>query len=337
MEMEDKILLAHGSGGYMTNKLIEKVILKHLNNEILASLGDSARMELEGQRICFTTDSYTVDPIFFPGGDIGSLSVYGTVNDLAVSGAKPLFLSLSFILEEGLGIKTLKKILTSISTACREAGVKIVTGDTKVVPKNKGDRIYINTSGIGLYNYPEKIGPERISPGDVIILNDTMGEHGISVLLARENFGIQAEILSDSQPLNLLIEKIKESRGEIHCMRDATRGGVGTILLELASQSGMDFDIDETRLPIKPEVQGVCEILGLDPLYIACEGRFLLFCPEERADTILSLMKNHVKGARPEIIGRVAGQGTGRVLLRTSIGGMREIDLPDGELIPRIC
>jgi len=333
----DKIRLAHGSGGLLTSELIDKSILKYLSNDILACLGDSAYLQLQGETICFTTDSHTVDPIFFPGGDIGSLSVYGTVNDLTVSGAKPLYLSLSFIIEEGLGMGEFTRILQSISFACRKAGVKVVTGDTKVVPKNKGDKIYINTSGIGIYDYPQKISPERISVGDVIILNGSIGEHGISVLLAREDFRIDAEITSDSQPLNLVVEKIKEAHKGIHCMRDATRGGVGTVLLELASQSGMDFEIFETEIPIKDSVKGVCEILGLDPLYIANEGKFLLFCHERDAHQILDLIKNSSEDACPAIIGRVVARGTGRVYLRTHIGGTREMDMPVGELIPRIC
>ncbi len=337
MEKNDRFLLAHGDGGLLTNKLIDATILKYLNNDILACLGDSANLPWPGEKICFTTDSYTVDPIFFPGGDIGSLSVYGTVNDLAVSGAKPLYLSLSFIIEEGFRMGEFTKILRSISTACRKAGVKVVTGDTKVVPKNKGDKIYINTSGIGIYDYPRAIGPGSISTGDVIILNGSIGAHGISVLLAREDFGIEANIVSDSQPLNLIIETLTAANKNIHCMRDATRGGVGTVLLELASQSGLDFEISETEIPIEDSVHGVCEILGLDPLYIANEGKFLLFCEEKDANQILDLIKNSSENARPAIIGRVTGKGTGRVRLRTSIGGTREIDMPVGGLLPRIC
>ena len=329
--MNEKILLSHGSGGLLTKKLIDDLIVKKLKNEILEELNDSAFIKLNKDKIYFTTDSYVVNPIFFPGGDIGSLAIHGTVNDLAVSGAKPLFLSLSFIIEEGLEIEIFERILNSISLACKNSNVKIVTGDTKVVPKGACDKIYINTSGIGIYNYHKKIAPEEIKEGDVIIVNKSIAEHGIAVLLAREEFDIETDIKSDSQPLNLEIEKLKENLKNIKCMRDATRGGIGTILLELATQSNKNFEIYETEIPVNDNVRGVCEILGFDPLYIANEGVFVLFVSEDEAEDALKILKNG------KIIGRVIENVTGRVFLKTEAGGLRELDMPAGELIPRIC
>ncbi len=327
----DKILLSHGSGGLLTKKIIDEIIVEKLKNNILEELNDSAILDVSNKKICFTTDSYVVNPIFFPGGDIGSLAVYGTVNDLSVSGAKPLYLSLSFIIEEGFLMGDFIKIVESISDACKKANVKIVTGDTKVVPKGKGDKIYINTSGIGIYSYSKNLSPKEIAPGDIIILNGSIAEHGLAVLLSRENLDIEADIKSDSQPLNIEIEKILKNSENVRCMRDATRGGVGAILKELAIAGKIDFEIYEDKIPIKPQVKGICEILGLDPLYIANEGKFVIIAHKDEKDTILKHLKNGVA------IGYVKSKGEGRVYLKTKIGGVRELDIPSGELIPRIC
>ncbi len=329
--MSKKILLSHGSGGLLTNKLISETILKYIDNEDVKKLYDSALLNLPSSNICFTTDSYVVNPIYFPGGDIGSLSVCGTVNDLAVSGATPLYLTLSFIIEEGFEIENFEKILQSISNAAKTANVKIVSGDTKVVPKGACDKIFINTSGIGVYNYHRKISPEEIEVNDVIILNKSIAEHGITVLLEREEFDIETNIQSDSKPLNIEIEELKQNLNNIHCMRDATRGGIGTILLELAQQSCKNFVISEKKIPIKDNVKGVCEILGFEPLYIANEGVFLLFVPENESEKALSILKNG------EVIGKVTENGNGRVFMETIVGGLRELDMPTGDLIPRIC
>jgi len=329
--MEDKILLSHGEGGYLTNRLINDLILKYTGNEFTNNLNDSACFQVNEKKLCFTTDSFVVNPIFFPGGDIGSLAVYGTVNDLAVSGARPLYLSLSFIIEEGFEIKEFEKILRSIKKASEKAKIKIITGDTKVVPKGNCDKIFINTSGIGIYDYHCGISPAIIEEDDVIIINKSIGEHGLAVLLARENFQIDAEIFSDSRPLNIEIEKLKREISSIHCMRDVTRGGLATVLKELAESSKKNFEIFHENIPVKDEVKGVCEILGFDPLYIANEGVFVIFVKKDDAKNVLKILKDG------KIIGRVLKEKEGRVFLKTSIGGVREIDMITNSLIPRIC
>jgi hydrogenase expression/formation protein HypE len=333
----ERILLSHGSGGLFTNELINNVILKYFHNKYVEELNDSALIKINSRKICFTTDSYVINPIFFPGGDIGSLSVHGTVNDLAVAGAKPLYISVSFIIEEGFLFSDFEKILFSIKEAAKEAEVKIVTGDTKVVHRGTCDKIFINTSGIGIYNYEKEISPKNITPGDVIILNGGIAEHGAAILCKREELNIDSDIVSDSAPLNNLIEKLKKISKNIHCMRDATRGGVGVILLELAKESKTDFIINEKFIPIKNNVKAVCDILGLEPLFIANEGKFLLFCKENDAEKILSEMRKDIYGKNAAIIGYVKSFGKGRVFLKTKLETLREIDMPSGELVPRIC
>ncbi len=333
----DRILLSHGSGGLLTNNLIKDVILKYFNNKWLNELNDSALIETNSNKICFTTDSYVINPIFFPGGDIGSLSIHGTVNDLAVSGAKPLYISVSFIIEEGLLFEEFERILSSIKKAAEEANVKIVTGDTKVVHKGTCDKIFINTAGIGIYNYKGNIGADKIMKGDAIIVNGNIAEHGAAILCKREELNVDSDINSDSAPLNNLIERLKNISNNIHCMRDATRGGIGVVLLELAKISGKDFIINERDIPIRANVKAVCEILGLDPLYIANEGKFLLFCDKCDADKILNEMKKDKYGKNAAIIGFVEKEGKGEVNLRTELGSIRIVDMPAGELVPRIC
>ncbi len=334
----DEILLEHGGGGRLSNDLITGVFLPHFRNACLERLEDSAVLNLGDKKICFSTDSYVVDPIFFPGGDIGSLAVHGTVNDLAVCGGKPLCLSTGFILEEGFGMKDLKKIIRSMSEAAALAGVSIVTGDTKVVPRGAADRLFINTSGIGIVDYKGSISVKSIADGDAVLVSGTIGDHGAAILTRREGLGFKSDILSDSAPLNGLVEKILKTSPNIHCMRDATRGGLGAILAEMAQQSGLTISVREQDIPVRDDVRGVCEILGFDPLFLACEGKIALFCPADDAQKVLEIMKGHEYGRNAAIIGTVAaGKDQGRLILKTAIGGSREIDLPLGELVPRIC
>ncbi len=336
----EKIMLEHGSGGLMTGELISGTFLRHLANRHLELLEDSAVLELGTQKLCFTTDSYVVSPIFFPGGDIGSLAVHGTVNDLSVCGGRPLFLSAGFILEEGFSCSDLDRILRSMSEAAAKAGVQIVTGDTKVVPRGSGDGVFINTSGIGIVEYPGRLSVKAIEPGDVVIVNGTVGDHGAAILSARESLRITSEVLSDSAPLNGLVSEILQAAPSIHCMRDATRGGLGAILTEMAGASGACISIRERDIPVKEAVRGICEILGFDPLFLANEGKLAVFCPGRDASRVLDVMRKHDFGRESAIIGEVlekAPPGKGRVILRTVIGGERVIDLPSGELVPRIC
>jgi hydrogenase expression/formation protein HypE len=333
----DKILLEHGGGGLLSNELIAEKFLPRFNNTYLERLEDSAVLTIGSQKFCFTTDSYVVSPIFFPGGNIGSLAVHGTVNDLSVCGGKPLYLSTGFILEEGFPVDSLDKIIQSMADAASDAGVKIVTGDTKVVPRGAADGIFINTSGIGIVEYQGLLSIKNIQPGDVIILNGTIGDHGAAIMKARENLNLTADILSDSAPLNDLIANILKASPNIHCMRDATRGGLGAILAEIAKSAKVQIAVSERDIPVQENVRGVCEILGLDPLFLANEGKMVLFCPKADAQKVLSVMKSHKYGQRAAIIGSVIASDKGRVVITTSIGGERIVDLPTGELVPRIC
>ena len=333
----ERILLEHGGGGLLSNELISKMFLPFFRNEYLDRLEDGAVFEMGNTKLCMSTDSYVVKPLFFPGGDIGSLAVHGTVNDLAMCGGKPLFLSAGFILEEGFPMDDLGKIIASMSAAASRAGVQIVTGDTKVVNRGAADGLYINTSGIGLITYGQSISVRSILPGDVVIINGTIGDHGAAILAQREDLGLESDILSDSAPLNGLVEKILAASAHVHCMRDATRGGLGAILAEIAGQSGLEITLDENLLPIRDDVQGICEILGFDPLFLANEGKMAIFCSEAEADKILAIMHAHEYGREALVIGNVAGKSRGRLIMKTLIGGMREVDLPTGELVPRIC
>jgi hydrogenase expression/formation protein HypE len=333
----DEILLAHGSGGRLTSDLIASKFLPHLGNDLLEVLGDSAVFSLGDRRLCFTTDSYVVNPIFFPGGNIGSLAVHGTVNDISVCGGRPMFLSAGFILEEGFPMAHLEAVIEAMAGAAREAGVKIVTGDTKVVAKGSADKIFINTSGVGVIEYPEEISVRQIREGDVIIVNGTIGDHGAAILSVREELKFVSGLMSDCASLNGLIHGILGVCPSVHFMRDATRGGLGAILSEVASSANIRIEISEKAIPVKEEVRGLCEILGLDPLYIANEGKVVLFCPAAEGEKVLSFMKGHALGKDAALIGEVKSLGQKRVILHTAIGGSREIDLPVGELIPRIC
>jgi len=333
----DKVLLEHGSGGLLSNELIAGTFLPSFKNSYLERLEDSAVLSIGSQKFCFTTDSYVVSPVFFPGGDIGSLAVHGTVNDLAVCGGKPLFMSAGYILEEGFPFASLAKIVQSMASAAARAGIQIVTGDTKVVSRGAVDGIFINTSGIGLIEYGAPLSMKSIQPGDVVILNGTIGDHGSAIMQSRDNLGLEADIISDSAPLNGLIAEILRTSPEIHCMRDATRGGLGAILAEIAASAGVLINVSEQDIPVGENVRGICEILGLDPLFLANEGKVVVFCPAAEAAKVLAVMKEHEFGRNSAIIGNVEESGKGRVVLKTSIGGERVVDLPTGELVPRIC
>lgn len=333
----DKILLEHGGGGLLSGELISGHIVPHFQNQFLKLLEDSAVLPMGDHTLCFTTDSYVVSPLFFPGGNIGSLAVHGTVNDLSVSGGTPLYMSCSLILEEGFPLDSLDIIIKSMSGAAKEAGVIIVTGDTKVVARGAADGLFINTAGIGIVDCPNPPAVAAIEPGDVIIVNGTVGDHGAAIMQARKNLSFTPEILSDSAPLNGLIARLMQATPNIHCMRDATRGGLGAILADIASTRKLCFRVDESAVPLRDTVRGACEILGLDPLFLANEGKMVLFCPEADAGAVLDVMTRHRYGEKAAVIGRVSDEGRRGVILKTVIGGERMIDLPTGELVPRIC
>jgi hydrogenase expression/formation protein HypE len=336
-----QILLAHGSGGKMSHKLIEDIFLKHFNNKTLKAGTDSAILKLKSQdkKLAFTTDSFVVNPIIFSGGDIGKLAVCGTLNDLAVSGAKPLYLTASFIIEEGLEIETLETIVKSMATEAKKAGVKIVTGDTKVVEKGKCDKIFINTAGIGLLD--ESLSHlsfgNNIQEGDKIIINGTIADHGMSIMTARENLTPESPIKSDCAPLNGLIQEALISSNEINFMRDATRGGLATVLVELAQKTSLGIEINEENIPISSEVEGICELLGFDPLHVANEGKIVLVVSEKHAEKVLKTLKTHKFGKNAAIIGEITKNHPQEVVLNTTIGGQRLLDMLSGEQLPRIC
>ncbi len=333
---DESILLAHGSGSRLSHNLIEKYLLPPLTNPLLARLDDSAVFDLAG-RLAFTTDSYVVSPIFFPGADIGKLAICGTVNDLSMSGAAPLYLSLSFIIEEGLTIAELKKVIESVKAAAEEAGVKIVTGDTKVVNRGSADKLFINTSGIGVISEGVDISGANAKVGDKIIISGAIGDHGIAVMSQREGLKFSVPIKSDCAPLNRLVaEMIKASR-RIHCLRDPTRGGLATTLNEFAAQSRVGIMIEEAKIPIHEAVRGACELLGFDPLYVANEGKLIAIVAPDDADKILSKIKRNKYGTEAAIIGEVTDQHKGKVILKTRLGASRILDMLSGELLPRIC
>jgi hydrogenase expression/formation protein HypE len=332
-----EILMGHGSGGKLTARLIEQLIVPALKNPHLEPLEDQATVPVGGARVAFTTDSYVVTPLFFPGGDIGELAVNGTVNDLAMGGARPLFLSLAFILEEGLPLADLERVLASIRRAADRAGVLIVTGDTKVVNRGKGDQLFVNTAGIGLPLPGPGLSPARVVAGDAILLSGTVGDHGVAILSQREGLAFGGEARSDTAPLNGLVEAVLEACPEVHAMRDPTRGGLAATLVEIASRRGVGVEVDERAVPVQDAVRGACEILGLDPLHVANEGKLVAFVPEDGAARALEAMRAHPLGRDAARIGRVSAEHGGLVVLRTPIGGERILDLPFGESLPRIC
>lgn len=336
------ITLAHGSGGKATRDLIENVFVSSFDNKYLNQLEDQARFDLtdigkHGKRLALTTDSYVIDPLFVPGGDIGKLAVTGTVNDLAVGGAKPLYLTCSMIIEEGLTMDALRRVVLSMKAAAAEAGVAIVTGDTKVVQRGAADKLFINTAGVGVIPQDVDIRADKARPGDVIIVNGFIGDHGAAIVDARGDMALENTIKSDCQALNGLIERMLDVCPDIHCMRDATRGGVATVLNEFAEASSVAIMLDETAIPVRQEVRGMCEILGLDPLYLANEGKLLAVVPASHADKLIAQMKQHPAGRDSVIIGRVDQSPAGRVILETGFGGSRIIDMLVGEQLPRIC
>jgi len=334
--MNGKILLAHGSGGRMSHELIEKGFLKSLSNPILDRLDDSAVVDFNG-RLAFTTDSFVVSPIFFPGGDIGKLSVCGTVNDLAMVGAAPLYLSLAVIIEEGFPLEDLNRIVDSIKRASAEAGIRVVTGDTKVVTRGGCDKIFVNTAGIGVIPDGIEISASNLRVGDKIILSGTIGDHGIAVLSKREGLDFSARLKSDCAPLNRLVAGMIETSCDIHAMRDPTRGGLATILNEFALQSKVGIRIEESEIKIKDQVRGACEMLGLDPLYIANEGKLVAAVAPEAAEAIVAAMRKNKYGKGAGIIGEVIEGNPGRVIMKTGLGTSRIIDMLTGEALPRIC
>ena len=336
------ITLAHGSGGKAMRDLIDDVFVNGFDNPYLEELEDQARFNLSdlskyGNRLAMTTDSYVVDPLFFPGGNIGKLAITGTVNDLAVGGAKPLYLTCSMIIEEGFAVEKLRKIVKSMKQTADEAGVQIVTGDTKVVNKGAADKLFINTTGIGVIQKNIDIAANRAKVGDVVIINGYVGDHGAAIVDARGEMSLENTIESDCQVLNDLIEKMLIVCPDIHCMRDATRGGVATVLNEFAESSSVCISLDETALPVRTEVRGMCEILGLDPLYLANEGKVIAIVPAAQASTLLKVMQSHPAGVDSAIIGKVSAQPAARVILQTGFGGNRIVDMLVGEQLPRIC
>jgi len=334
--MGDSILLAHGSGGKLSHELVEKRILPFLANPALNKLDDSAVFEASG-RLAFTTDSYVVNPIFFPGGDIGGLAVCGTVNDLAMNGARPLYLSLSAIIEEGFLLSELEQIMQSISKAAEEAEVSIITGDTKVVNRGQADKLFITTSGVGTIPPGVDISGANAKAGDKVLLSGTIGDHGIAVMSQREGLRFSMALESDCAPLNQLVSQMLEVSSKIHCLRDPTRGGLATTLNELARQSKVGIVVEEVEIPVKAEVKAVCELLGLDPIYVANEGKLVAVVDPGDADKVLAQMKQHNYGRDAVIIGEVTGEHPGRVIMRTKLGPSRIVDMLSGELLPRIC
>lgn len=334
---EERILLAHGSGGLLTHDLIRSLFLRRFSNPYLSPLDDSARIETPNGELAFTTDSYAVNPIFFPGGDIGKLAVCGTVNDLAMIGAVPSSLSLSLIIEEGFPLSDLERIVSSIHEAAALAAVEVVTGDTKVVEHGAADRLFINTSGIGWIRPGTSLSGSYAQPGDGILLSGYLGDHEMAILCAREGFEIHPPLESDCAPLNDLVQKMLEACPSIHCLRDPTRGGLATTLNEIAAMYNVNMVIDEEKIPVRDSVRGICELLGLDPLYLANEGKLVAFVPEPAIAPVLTVMKDHPLGKDAVLIGRVTGLYQPKVILRTLIGGHRILDMLSGMQSPRIC
>ncbi len=334
---EERILLGHGSGGRLSHDLIKNIILPAFANPALDELHDGARLTLGGARLAFTTDSYVVKPRFFPGGDIGKLAVCGTVNDLAMCGAAPLYLSAGFILEEGLPAAELKQIVASMQATAQEAGIDIVTGDTKVVEKGAVDGIYINTAGVGLILPATDITAKRVKPGQVVIVSGCLGDHAIAVMSERHGLSLPEQIVSDCAPLNKLVQAMLTEVPEITMLRDPTRGGLATTLNEIACDAGVGIILDQSALPVRPEVQAVCEILGFDPLYLANEGKVVVFVEKEYSEKVLTIMRQNTLAGAACIIGNVTEQPAGQVVLKTTIGGLRLLDMLSGEQLPRIC
>jgi hydrogenase expression/formation protein HypE len=336
---DDRIVLAHGGGGRLTHQLIEKIFMPAFGNPMLEQRHDGAVLSINGSRLAFTTDSFVVRPLIFPGGNIGDLAVYGTVNDLAMCGARPLYLSAGFILEEGLEMETLRTVVASMQVAAANAGVQLVTGDTKVVDKGKGDGIFVNTSGIGLIesNVKGTIGPAAVQAGDAVIVSGDLGRHGIAILSVREGLDFESPILSDTAAVWPAVEALLNAGIDIHCLRDLTRGGLATTLNEIAGDRNVCIKLEEAAIPVEETVQGAGEILGLDPLYVANEGRFAVFVPAAQADATLDVLRNVPVSQGSVRVGRVEESPGRMVLLQSRIGGNRVVDMLSGEQLPRIC
>jgi len=336
-EKTEKILLDHGSGGKISHKLVTEILLPEFDNPMLSQLNDGAILDFQGGRLAFSTDTFTVDPIFFPGGDIGELAIYGTVNDVAMCGGVPLYLSSGFIIEEGFPMADFKRIVKSMGAAAAKAGVKIVTGDTKVVPRGAADKIFINTTGVGRIPDGINLASHRAMPGDKIIISGTMADHGMTILTQREGMEFESKIESDCAPLNHMARRILSVCPDAHVLRDPTRGGVGTTLNEIAEKSSAGILIYEDDLPVRDDVMGVCELLGFDPIYVANEGKLLAFVDEKNAEAVLAEIKKDEFGHDAAIIGEVVSKHPGQVFMKTRIGGLRMVDMMAGEQLPRIC
>ena len=335
---DDRILLSHGAGGKKSSELTEKVFLKYFNDPALLDLNDMAVLELPEGRVSMSTDTYVVDPIFFPGGDIGSLAVHGTVNDVAMAGAVPVAISVAFILEEGLAVSDLDRIAGSMARAAEEAGVRIVTADTKVVTRGAADKIFINTTGIGIIPEGIQISGTSGKEGDRILISGTIGDHGVAIASSREGIEFKTTVKSDSAPLNGMISELVDTLGQdIHVLRDPTRGGLATVLNEIATQSSVGVEINETSIPVRDAVKGACELLGYDPLYLANEGKLVAVVAENASEKALEIMKNSIYGQDACLIGKISGENKGKVILKTAMGGKRLVDKLSGEMLPRIC
>ena len=334
---EARVELAHGAGGRTMHALIADLFERHLTNPALERGEDAAVLPAPGARLAFTTDGYVIDPLFFPGGDIGALAVHGTVNDLAVMGARPLWLTAGFILEEGFSLRDLDEIVASMAAAATAAGVAVVSGDTKVVERGKGDGVFITTAGVGALPDGVALGTDRIAPGDAVVVSGTVGDHGVAVLSKRSGLAFETEIRSDSAALHGLVAAMLAAVPELHALRDPTRGGVAATLNEIAHARGVAIRLREAALPVKPAVKGACELLGLDPLHVANEGKLLAFCPAARADDLVAAMRAHPLGRDAAVVGQVAAEPRGLVELATGFGGTRVVDWLAGEQLPRIC
>ena len=333
----DTILLGHGSGGKLSEELLRDVFLPAFQNPALLRLNDQAIVEVNGSRIAVTTDSFVVKPLFFPGGDIGSLAVHGTINDLAMGGARPLFLTVAFIIEEGIAMDVLRRVVKSLRTAAADAGVQVIAGDTKVVERGKGDGLFINTTGIGLVPDGIELSADRARPGDVVLLSGSIGEHGIAILAQREGLEFESTIESDSAALHTLTAEMLKTSSEIRCMRDPTRGGLSSALNEIASQSHVGIELEESAIQVRDEVKGACEMLGLDPLYVANEGKVIAIVDPGVAELVLAAMRNHHLGGQARVVGKVSAKNAGLVTIRTQLGTTRIVDMLSGDQLPRIC
>ncbi len=331
------VVLAHGGGGKLMHQLIGKMFLEAFRNPILETQHDAAVFDLTGKRLAFTTDSYVVHPLFFPGGDIGSMAVHGTVNDLAMAGARPLYLSSAFIIEEGLPMETLWKIVCSMRDAAKKCGVQIVTGDTKVVDKGKGDGLFINTAGIGVIEHEQTLAPQCVQAGDAILVSGDLGRHGMSIMAVREGLEFESRIVSDSAPVHELVLDLLKAGIEIHCLRDLTRGGLTSALNEIAEAAGMKIAVEENSIPVREDVHAACEMLGLDPLSVANEGRFIAFVAAKDSNRAVDILRRHDVSAGAAIIGKVAEKSAPLVTLKSAIGVQRILDMASGEQLPRIC